>query len=224
MSVESGNEKTTKPTVCVIDYDVGNVGSIVNMLRRVGANTVVSRDRDVILAADKLVLPGVGSFDGGMTNIEAFGLADTLNQAVLGMRKPILGVCLGAQLMTQGSEEGTKPGLGWIPATIVHFKFPSHAKLRVPHMGWNEVRIAHPHAVLRNLPDPARFYFVHSYYMVADDDTWISGRTTYGAEFTSVLAHDNIIAVQFHPEKSHRYGMKLYRNFVEEPVLCSLAA
>lgn len=201
--------------IVVVDYDTGNVGSVLNMLKKAGARAVLSRDPEVLSAADKLVLPGVGAFDEAIGNLRRFGLYDLLDELVLGQRKPIMGVCLGAQIMTKSSEEGRLPGFGWLDARLVRFRAPPGETLRVPHMGWNIViPTAAGAAIFDQVAKPMRFYFVHSYHMLADTPGIEAGTTTYGHPFASALVAGNIVALQFHPEKSHKYGLQVYRNFV----------
>lgn len=207
--------------IAIVDYDVGNVGSVLNMLRKVGAKAEITRDPVALCAADKLVLPGVGAFDEAIANLRRFELWDLLNELVLTERKPILGVCLGAQLMTRSSEEGQQPGFGWLDAHIQRFRAPEGASLRIPHMGWNLVNPTRPDiGIFNNVPEPMRFYFVHSYHMVADSPEIALATTPYGKDFISVLGRDNILAMQYHPEKSHKYGLQIYRNFVEQFQSC----
>lgn len=207
--------------IAVIDYDTGNVASVLNMLRRVGADAVVSRDPSVLCAAEKLVLPGVGAFDQGMINLQRFGLDELLTDLVVHKRRPILGVCLGAQLMTKSSEEGTREGLGWLDARLVRFRSEGDSRIRIPHMGWNTVRaVRRAGDVFDGIDEPMRFYFVHSYHMVADDSSIELAATDYGYTFASALGSQNVLAFQFHPEKSHRYGMQVYRNFAERFAAC----
>jgi imidazole glycerol-phosphate synthase subunit HisH len=193
---------------------MGNIGSIANMLRKVGAEARISSDSSVIEAADKLILPGVGAFDQGMHNLADRGLIPLLQKKVLEEKTPILGVCLGMQLFAKSSEEGQCPGLAWVDATAVRFR-PEGTKprLRVPHMGWNTLEPQRPHPLLEGLEDQARFYFVHSFHLICNDPRVVLTRTSYGGPFVSAIAQDNILGVQFHPEKSHRFGMHLYRNF-----------
>lgn len=203
--------------IVIIDYDMGNIGSIENMIRKVGGSSIVSRDPAVIEQADKIILPGVGAFDTGMENIARFNLREVLDYKVLEQRTPLLGICLGMQLLTHGSEEGTLPGLGWIDAKTV--RFPSaigEQKLRIPHMGWNTVQATRQDSFLEGLDEVPRFYFVHSYYVSCDSADTILGETKYGIQFTSIVRRDNVIGTQFHPEKSHRFGMKLIENFVHK--------
>lgn len=198
--------------IVVVEYGMGNLGSILNMLKKVGAEAKSSSRAKDILSADKLILPGVGSFDHGMEHLNNLNLIEPLNRAASEQGKPILGICLGAQLLTQGSEEGHLPGLGWLDATTVRIKADA---LKVPHMGWNIARPLKPSALFQDLPIPARFYFVHSYHMVCGNPADSLCQTPYGMEFTSGIERDNLVGLQFHPEKSHKFGMILMRNFAE---------
>jgi glutamine amidotransferase len=204
--------------VVIVDYKMGNIGSIVNILKKVGVQAKVSSDPEIIYSADKLVLPGVGRFDQGITNLNELGLVSTLNEKVLSRGTPILGICLGMQLLTRRSEEGNLDGLGWLPAETVRFNFSDQeSELKVPHMGWNIIRVENSRIqakIFDGMDDDRRFYFVHSYYVRAAENEIILSRTNYGHEFVSGICQDNIIGVQFHPEKSHRYGLKLFENFL----------
>ena len=200
--------------IVVVDYGMGNLGSIANMLKRVGAPGVVSGDPEVIGDAAKLILPGVGAFDHGMERLAGSGLIPLLTRKVKEEHTPVLGLCLGMQLFARRSEEGTAKGLGWLRADVVRFSSgPSREKLRVPHMGWNTARPARPHPVLDGSGEDARFYFAHSFHVVCDDPSLQIACTEYGYEFPSVIGSENIIGVQFHPEKSHRFGMRLFEAF-----------
>lgn len=202
--------------IAVIDYGMGNLGSIANMLKKVGAESTLTSDPAVLAAADGLLLPGVGAFDAGMKNLADRGLVEPLTRSVMTERKPILGVCLGLQLFGQGSEEGLLPGLGWLDARTVRFRFsPEHGTLRIPHMGWNTVQVRQPHPLVANMGPDARFYFVHSYRLACPDESTVVAETEYGGPFPSIVARGNIAGVQFHPEKSHRFGMALLKNFAE---------
>jgi glutamine amidotransferase len=202
--------------IIIVDYGMGNLGSILNMLKKVGVPNagVSSLPRD-IEQADKLILPGVGAFDTGMQQLRETGLIDLLNEKVLSARTPTLGVCLGMQLLTKFSEEGQLPGLGWIDAETVRFRFDKKTGLKIPHMGWNTVKVCQPGTLFRDMYDEPRFYFVHSFHVVSHNPDDVVAVTEYGYEFASVVQHGHIMAAQFHPEKSHKFGMKLYRNFVE---------
>lgn len=202
--------------ITIVDYGVGNLGSIVNMLKKIGAKAETSSDPAVLRKADKLILPGVGAFDAGMRKINEAGLVPLLNELVLEKKASVIGLCLGMQLMTKRSEEGTEAGLGWIDAETVRFKFgPENAHLKVPHMGWNTLDIQRQHPLVSDLGTDARFYFVHSYHIVCADETDVLAYTDYGYPLAAVINKGNIMGAQFHPEKSHRFGMRLLKNFVE---------
>lgn len=207
--------------IAIVDYDVGNVASVLNMLRKVGAKAEITRDPEVLRNADKLVLPGVGAFDDAMANLHRLDLFGILNDLVLDKKKPVLGVCLGAQLVARASEEGKSEGFGWIDAQIVRFKSAPETPLRVPHMGWNIVRPTRDGiGIFQDVPEPMRFYFVHSYHMVPASPELALGETEYGYKFVSVMGRANILAMQYHPEKSHKFGLQIYRNFSERFISC----
>jgi len=198
--------------ITIVDYGMGNLGSIRNMLKRIDVASELASRPEQIAAAARLILPGVGAFDAGMQNLENLGLIPVLNERVLKGGIPVLGICLGMQLMTRASAEGVLPGLGWIAAEARRFE-PGSQGLKVPHMGWNRVRQLRTAALVEDLPDAPRFYFVHSYYVhcVQPEDALLA--TTYGSEFHSAFQRGNVWGVQFHPEKSHKYGMRLLQNF-----------
>jgi len=206
--------------IAIVDYNMGNLGSIGNMLRKIGVESVVTSDHEEISQASKLILPGVGAFDSGMESLENAGLDKLLAEMVLQRKTPILGICLGMQMMTRRSEEGDRPGLGWLQADTVRFKFdPDNEKLKIPHMGWN---VAYPRrcdSLFNGLADTdqAAFYFVHSYHVVCDSDADVLASAEHGYRFACAVERGNISAVQFHPEKSHRYGMRFLKNFAEMP-------
>lgn len=207
--------------IAVVDYDTGNVGSVLNMLKKVGASAVLSRDPETLRTASKLVLPGVGAFDEAVANVHRFGLYEVLNELVIEKRRPILGLCLGAQIMAKSSEEGTQPGLCWLNARIVRFRPPEGQVLRIPHMGWNDVQaVAEGGGIFRDVPEPMRFYFVHSYHMVVEEAGLELATSVYGSRFTSAMGRGNILSMQYHPEKSHKYGLQVFRNFVERFESC----
>jgi len=202
--------------ITIVDYGVGNLGSIVNMLKKIGAKARASSDPDVLRQAEKLILPGVGAFDPGMRKLNEVGLVPLLNELVLEKKIPVIGLCLGLQLMTRGSEEGTEAGLGWVDAQTVRFKFePENAHLKIPHMGWNTLDIQRQHPLVADLGPESRFYFVHSYHIVCKDETDVVAYTDYGYPLAAVIGKGNIMGAQFHPEKSHRFGMQLLKNFAE---------
>ncbi len=202
--------------IAIVDYGMGNLGSIRNMFKKAGVEAVITADPAVIEEADKLILPGVGAFDSGMRNLEERGLTAVLNKRVLEDQVPVLGLCLGMQLLTGRSEEGSLTGLGWIDAETVRFRFESNGDIyRIPHMGWNQLQTCRPHPLFGGLEEANRFYFVHSYHVVVRDSSVVLGETTYCFPFVAAVASRNILGVQFHPEKSHRFGLRLLSNFAE---------
>jgi glutamine amidotransferase len=212
-------------TIAVIDYKMGNLGSIMNMFLRLGIDAILTDDPAQIERADKLILPGVGAFDRGMENLHKLGIIPLLNEKAVLKRTPILGLCLGMQLFARGSEEGQLPGLAWIDGYCVKFRFDHlvstpvaanvYSRLKVPHMGWNNLRPCKAHYLFENLEPDARYYFVHSYYVRCNDPRDELAKSLYGVEFTSALQHSTIVGVQFHPEKSLRWGMQILKRFAE---------
>jgi glutamine amidotransferase len=202
--------------ITIVDYGVGNLGSIINMLKKAGSKAQASSEPEVLRQAEKLILPGVGAFDAGMQKLNECGLVPLLNHLVLEKKVPVLGLCLGMQLMTRESQEGQLPGLGWIEAETARFKFESDKSyLKIPHMGWNTLNIERPHPLMSGLGAEARFYFVHTYHVICDDPGDVVASTEYGYSFPAVLGRGNIMSAQFHPEKSHKFGMRLLKNFAE---------
>ena len=201
--------------IAIVDYGMGNLGSIRNMFSRIGVESLVTSDPAQIEKSDKLVLPGVGAFDLAMTNLAQLGLIDVLNEKVLAQGTPVLGICLGMQLLTKRSEEGELPGLGWVDAQTIRFQFAQDgAKYRLPHIGWNTLDVEKQSALLGDQGSGSRFYFVHSYHVRCEDQSAVLATSTYaGVRFHSALVHRNVMGTQFHPEKSHKYGMQLLDNF-----------
>lgn len=198
--------------IVIIDYDIGNLAAVSNMLRRIGVPSVITADPEQIELADRIILPGNGHFDTCMKNIRSAGLIPLLERKVLIEGTPLLGICVGAQMLGSKSEEGVEPGLGWIDMTVR--RFPRKEGFRVPHMGWSEVTKPMPnHALVQGLDDDARFYFVHSYYLDPESGVDTLLRADYGIPFAAAVVRDNIAGVQFHPEKSHRFGKALLANF-----------
>lgn len=185
------------------------------MLRRIGVNANISSNSEEIEKAEKLILPGVGSFDYGMENLKSSGLINTLSQKVITEKTPILGICLGAQMLGNKSEEGKESGLGWIDMDIVKFDIlKMQATDKIPHMNWSEIKIVQAASKLLNeLNNESRFYFVHSFHMKPNNTDDVLTTSNYGYDFVSAVEKNNIYGVQFHPEKSHKYGMKLLENF-----------
>lgn len=197
----------------IIDYGVGNLTSIQNMLKKGGVQAIISSNREEILEADKILLPGMGHFDNCMVKLNASGLRPAIEEKALVQKIPTLGICVGLQMYMESSEEGNEKGLGWITGKTIRFKperMPETQK--IPNMGWLEIQQRKPSRLLEGLDD-ARFYFAHSYHVspVSTEDELITAH--YGYDFTAGIEKDNIVGVQFHPEKSHRFGMKLLENF-----------
>ena len=202
--------------IVVVDYGVGNLGSIVNMLKKIGFKAKIASNIESLEEADKLILPGVGAFDAGMKKLRETGLIPTLNKLVLEKKIPALGLCMGMQMMTQKSTEGVEAGLGWFDAETIRFSFaPEKAHLKIPHMGWNTISPRRDHLLFTDFEEEARFYFVHSYHIICHDESLTLAETEHGYFFPSIIQKENIIGAQFHPEKSHKFGMKLLKNFAE---------
>ena len=200
-------------TIAIVDYGVGNLGAIPNMLRRLDAVAEVTSDPRVVRAADKVILPGVGAFDAGMRRIRELDLEEPiLARAADGAI--VLGLCLGMELLFEGSEEGGEPGLALLPGQVVEFSFAAATSLPIPHMGWNHVRPRGTSPLLSGLGDEPRFYFAHSFHAVPASEGDVIAETTYGYPFASVVGRGNVMGAQFHPEKSHRFGLQLFRNFL----------
>lgn len=195
-------------TVTVVDYGIGNLGAIPNMLRRAGIDATITADPAQIAVARRIILPGVGAYDAGVRQLRDSGLAEALIEKVLVEKVPLLGLCLGMELLSESSEEGLLPGLGWIPGRVIRFRVDADSDLRVPHMGWNTVEAARG-GPMADVLDGARFYFAHSFHFDPYDPADIFATTTHGYPFASVVGRGNIVGVQFHPEKSHRFGLRL---------------
>jgi imidazole glycerol-phosphate synthase subunit HisH len=201
--------------IVIVDYGVGNLASVVNMFKKIGArDVIVSGDENIISKADKILLPGVGAFDAGIGNLERTGLIPVLNQRALVEKIPVLGICLGMQMLTKKSEEGVKPGLGWIDAETIKFKLDPALKLKVPHMGWNYIHVKRENPLVDS-HSKNRFYFVHSYHVKCFDISQELATSHFGVDFTCMVNKDNIFGAQFHPEKSLKFGMKLLENFTK---------
>lgn len=198
--------------IVIVDYNIGNISAVQNMFQRIGVACKVSSKAQDIEQADHIVLPGNGAFDACMINLRSSGLIPVLETQVLQHRVPILGICVGAQMLGNSSAEGVESGLGWINMRVA--RFPVAKDLRVPHMGWNDVKPQKNNTLTESITEDTRFYFVHSYFMqpVEKDDILLT--THYGIEFASAVARENISGVQFHPEKSHRFGKQLLKSFV----------
>lgn len=198
--------------IAIIDYDIGNITAVVNMLQRLGLPCKVTADAAEVAQAERIILPGNGAFDACMQNLRASGLIPVLEQQVLQRKVPLLGICVGAQMLGKGSSEGIAPGLGWLDMRVA--RFPALPDLRVPHMGWNHVAaVQNAHPLTQDMNADTRFYFVHSYYMQPKDPAEVLLSAHYGIDFAAGIVQRNIAGVQFHPEKSHRFGKQLLSAF-----------
>lgn len=200
--------------IAIVDYDMGNLGSIKNMIKKIGGQSVVTNNKDVIENASGIILPGVGSFDTGIKNLKKYGLFELLQEQALEKKKPVLGICLGMQLIGNFSEEGLEKGLGLVDADSI--KFIEDPNRKIPHMGWNFVKKEKSSVLFDDFSEVPRFYFVHSYYMKCNNPQDVLGVTNYGIDFDSAFEKDNIFGVQYHPEKSHRFGMTLLKGFLKQ--------
>lgn len=199
--------------IAIIDCGVGNLKSLYNMFNKLGVDSIITSDIDEIKHAHKYVLSGVGAFDHGMKSLRNCSFFDTLEKEVLAEKKPVLGICLGMQMLTNSSEEGLEKGLGWLDAQTIRFDL-KQKDLPIPHMGWNRVEADDNSTLFKEL-DENRFYFVHSYHVVCNNQSIVLASSNYGEVFTCSIFDGNIFGVQFHPEKSHKFGMKLLKNFEE---------
>jgi imidazole glycerol-phosphate synthase subunit HisH len=197
--------------IAIVDYKLGNLGSVFNMLQYLGYESEITSDTEKILSADKLIISGVGSFDTGIRNLHKLGLYEVLQNKVKIEKTPILGICLGMQLMGTHSDEGEEEGFGWIKGKSVKF---NSEKVRIPQMNWNELIMKKKAKLFNYLDVNSKFYFAHSFHLVPEDENMVIAESFYGNNFVAAVEKENIIGVQFHPEKSHKYGMQLFRNFI----------
>jgi glutamine amidotransferase len=201
--------------IAIIDYDIGNLAAVENMLHRLEIACEITARQETIERADKIILPGNGAFDACMTSLRASGLVPLLETRVLRDKIPVLGICVGAQMLGTGSEEGSEPGLGWLDMKVK--LFPPVPGLRVPHMGWSHVTpLAPGHPLVQGVEEETRYYFVHSFYMEPVDPENVLLTAHYGIDFAAAVCAGNIAGVQFHPEKSHRFGKQLLASFGKE--------
>ncbi len=201
--------------VAIIDYGMGNLASVAGAVAKVGHTPLVTHEESEIARADRIIIPGVGAFADAMSQLRARGLVAPLNDAALAKEIPLLGICLGAQLLcVKGEEFGVSEGLGWLPATVERLR-PTDSALRIPHVGWNDLIKTRDSVLFQDLTDDPLFYYVHSYCLVCDDRDVVIGECDYGGRFAAALQLGNIYATQFHPEKSQRDGLALLRNFIE---------
>ena len=203
-----------KPNITIIDYGMGNLFSVKKKITHLNANVKISSKEKDVLNADKIILPGVGHFKKAMDNLFNLNLINVLNHFVKDEKKPVLGICLGMQLMAKNSEEGNVDGFGWIDAEILKFNVSNHFKYKIPHMGWNQISIEKESFLMTNIPKNSEFYFVHSYYVKTKNKNEILSKTNYSETFTSAIEKENIFGVQYHPEKSHDLGGILLQNFI----------
>ncbi len=201
------------PKIVIVDYGMGNLHSVKRKLHRLKVEAMISSDPALIISAEKIILPGVGHFKKAMDNLKSLSLIDVLNDFALIQKKPILGICLGMQIMANHSEEGDCLGLGWFDADVVKFKHNNN-HFKTPHMGWNNVQIIKNSPLMRGITENDEFYFVHSYHYTANNPNDVLNETEYDYKFCSAVQKDNIFGVQYHPEKSHESGEKLLRNFL----------
>jgi imidazole glycerol-phosphate synthase subunit HisH len=201
--------------IAIVDYHAGNLGSIKNMLKKIGYDALITNNASDIAKADHLILPGVGSFDYGMSKLKELSLLTVLEEKRT-QQIPILGICLGAQLMCKASEEGVLPGLGWVDAVVKKFPIESDGvKFTVPHMGWDVVEQTKESKLFSPIHSPARFYFVHAYYITCTNQHDVLTQNSYSASYHSAFEYANILGVQYHPEKSHTFGKQLLTNFIK---------
>jgi len=202
--------------ISIVDYGVGNIQAIANIYKRLNISARIARSAEELAEAERVILPGVGSFDWAMARLNNSGMRETLDDVVLSKGRPVLGICVGMQMIAKRSAEGSLEGLGWINAEVKRFEFAAPSqRAYLPHMGWNDVEPRCRECLFKDIGGTGRFYFLHSYYFAPKDPTMILGVTDYGGAFASCVHSGNIFGVQFHPEKSHQWGIQLLKNFAE---------
>lgn len=202
--------------ISIVDYGLGNIGAFLNMYKRMNVPAKSVRSAAELANAQRIVLPGVGAFDHAMELLDASGMRPVLEEKALGEKVPVIGICVGMQILADGSDEGEGAGLGWIPGIVRHFRsLPTSEGLPLPHMGWNDIAPVQDGLLFAGLEQDARFYFLHSFYFEPVDEVDAAATTTYGAPFACAVRRDNVWGVQFHPEKSHHFGAMLLKNFAE---------
>ena len=201
--------------VLILDYGMGNIFSVQKKIKSLGITPIISSSREEILNADKIILPGVGHFSKAMENLKKLNVIDVLNEKILEKKTPVLGICLGMQLMALSSEEGKTNGFGWFDAEVKKFNIQDKLNFKVPQMGWNTISINKKSDLMSNIPDQSEFYFIHSFYLKCNNEEDVLNKTVYENEFVSAIEKDNIFGVQYHPEKSHEIGEKMFKNFIQ---------
>jgi len=204
---------SSEQKIVLVDYKMGNYHSVTRSLHRIGVESKISSDPKVILSADKIILVGVGHFKKAMENLQSFHLIDCLNEFALTQKRPVLGICLGMQLMAKYGEEGDCNGLGWVDGRVKKFNITNNLKFKIPHTGWNQIKHQKESALMDKIQNSTEFYFVHSYFFQTDDKDIILNTTNYSGSFISAIQNENIFGVQYHPEKSHDQGLQLLLNF-----------
>lgn len=200
--------------ITIVDYGLGNILAFANMYKRLNIDIAVAKGPEDLRHATKIILPGVGAFDHAMERLEASGMRPTLDDLVLGKGLPVVGICVGMQILAESSEEGQRPGLGYIKGKVLQFRMPSEDRtLPLPHMGWNDVQPRGASPLFHSLETDARFYFLHSFYIECTDQEDVLAETQYGLTFASAVRHGNVYGIQFHPEKSHHWGRQLLKNY-----------
>lgn len=201
--------------ITIVDYGLGNILAILNVYKRLNVEVSIAKNADDLQSASKVILPGVGAFDHAMELLNQSGMREVLDELVLGKHVPVLGICVGMQILAHSSDEGQAPGLGWIEGRVRGFKSLQQYRLPLPHMGWNDVRLVSQTRLFNQLKYDARFYFLHSYYFQCDHEVDVAAVSIYGIDFTCAVNVGKIYGVQFHPEKSHHFGVQLLKNFAE---------
>jgi glutamine amidotransferase len=196
----------------IVDYGLGNIRAILNVYKTANVPASLAKTPDELRTASQLILPGVGAFDDAMALLDASGMRATLDELVLERKMPVLGICVGMQMLVGASDEGTRPGLGWIPGRVRSFQSLGQGGLMIPHLGWNDVRVSRPTPLFAGLETGARFYFLHSYYVAVDHPEHVAAESGYGVDFACAINAGHIYGAQFHPEKSHSFGSRLLTN------------
>lgn len=199
----------------IVDYGTGNLNSVKRIMDRMKVNSIISSDPEDIISCQKIILPGIGHFGKAMSKLKKLNLLDTLHEAVLVKQKPVLGICLGMQLMAKKSEEGNAVGLGWFDSEAIKFNVSDTIRHKIPHIGWNRISIKKNSLLMKNISELSEFYFLHSFYLKVNNQSDVLNETEYDFVYPSAIEKDNIFGVQYHPEKSHEAGSQLLKNFVE---------